>query len=165
MKKKIYIASPLGFSEAGRFYMYNVIIPMIKGAGFEVLDPWDSQYSEDFKSLKGWNISEVQRQEYVFYNHLIGKDNENLIKACDGVLAILDGIDVDSGTASEIGYASALGKPILGYRGDFRLSSDNIGSIVNLQVEYFIRNSGGDIITKDWEISKYLQKIINKNTL
>jgi nucleoside 2-deoxyribosyltransferase len=63
------------------------------------------------------------------------------------VFAILDGVDVDSGTAAEIGYAFAKGKPILGYRGDFRLSADNEGSIVNLQVEYFIRQSGGDIVT------------------
>jgi nucleoside 2-deoxyribosyltransferase len=54
---------------------------------------------------------------------------------------------VDSGTASEIGYACAKGKPILGYRGDFRLSADNEGSMVNLQVEHFIRQSGGDIVT------------------
>ena len=34
---------------------------------------------------------------------------------------------------------------IVGYRGDFRLAADNIGSTVNLQVEYFIRASGGAI--------------------
>ena len=31
---------------------------------------------------------------------------------------------------------------------DFRLAADNDGSIVNLQVEYFIRQSGGQIITR-----------------
>ena len=36
----------------------------------------------------------------------------------------------------------------LGYRGDFRLSSDNEGGIVNLQVEGFIRQSGRSIITE-----------------
>ena len=53
---------------------------------------------------------------------------------------------MDSGTAAEIGYACAKDKPILGYRGDFRLSADNEGAMVNLQVEYFIRASGGDIV-------------------
>ncbi len=61
-------------------------------------------------------------------------------------MAVLDGADVDSGTAAEIGYAFARGKRIVGYRGDFRLSADNEGSIVNLQVEYFIRASGGAIV-------------------
>ena len=63
------------------------------------------------------------------------------------MLAVLDGADVDSGTAAEIGYAFARGKRILGYRGDFRLAADNVGSIVNLQVEYFITAGGGEIVT------------------
>ena len=61
---------------------------------------------------------------------------------------MLDGVDVDSGTAAEIGYGFAKGKKIVGYRGDLRLSSDNEGAIVNLQVEYFIRASGGTIINR-----------------
>ena len=77
----------------------------------------------------------------------IGRNNQLAIDKSDIVFAILDGVDVDSGTAAEIGYACAKGKPILGYRGDFRLSADNEGAMVNLQVEYFIRASGGDILT------------------
>ena len=79
-------------------------------------------------------------------NFEMGKRNSEAIKSSDGVVAVLDGVDIDSGTASEIGYAYGLGKIIVGYRGDFRLSSDNEGSIVNLQVEYFIRDSGGQIV-------------------
>ena len=80
-------------------------------------------------------------------NHGIADANRAAIDRCDAVLAVLDGIDVDSGTAAEIGYAFAKGKPILGYRGDSRISGDNEGALVNLQVEYFIRQSGGDIVT------------------
>ena len=61
---------------------------------------------------------------------------------------MLDGADVDSGTAAEIGYAFARGKPIVGYRGDVRLAGDNEAAVVNLQVEYFIRASGGTIVTR-----------------
>jgi hypothetical protein len=61
---------------------------------------------------------------------------------------VLDGVDVDSGTAAEIGSGFAKGKKIIGYRGDFSLSADNEGSIVNLQVEYFIEASGGAIVTR-----------------
>ena len=75
----------------------------------------------------------------------IGKNNQSAIDSCHGVLAILDGADVDSGTAAEVGYAFAKGKKIIGYRGDFRLSSDNEGCTINLQVEYFTRRSGGVI--------------------
>ena len=42
------------------------------------------------------------------------------IDRCDAVVAILDGPDSDSGTCVEIGYARALGKPIIGIRTDFR---------------------------------------------
>jgi len=63
------------------------------------------------------------------------------------MLAVLDGTDVDSGTAAEIGYAAALNKKICGYRGDFRKSGDNEGSVINLQVEYFILSSGGQIVS------------------
>ena len=52
-----------------------------------------------------------------------------------------------------------VGKPILGYRGDFRLSADNEGCSVNLQVEYFIRRSGGEIITRFADFSRALAKI------
>jgi hypothetical protein len=44
-------------------------------------------------------------------------------------------------------------------RGDFRLSADNEGSIVNLQVEYFICQSGGEIISKLDEFETALKKI------
>ena len=40
--------------------------------------------------------------------------------ACDVVVAVLDGAAVDSGTAFEVGYAYARGKPLIGVRTDFR---------------------------------------------
>ena len=70
---------------------------------------------------------------------------------------MLDGVDVDSGTAAEIGYAFARGKLIVGYRGDFRLSADNEGGTVNLQVEYFIRESGGTIVTRYEDLEPSLE--------
>ena len=75
------------------------------------------------------------------------------------IFAVLDGADVDSGTAAEIGYGFAKHKPVLGYRGDFRLSADNEGGIVNLQVEYFIRASGGDIIGQISDLPSALEKL------
>jgi nucleoside 2-deoxyribosyltransferase len=46
------------------------------------------------------------------------------IDAADMVVALLDGADSDSGTAFELGYARARGKPIIGIRTDFRQSQD-----------------------------------------
>jgi nucleoside 2-deoxyribosyltransferase len=55
------------------------------------------------------------------------------VRDADRLLACLDGADVDSGTCVEIGYAIALGKPILGYRTDIR-GSEIEG--VNAMVRY-----------------------------
>jgi nucleoside 2-deoxyribosyltransferase len=92
-------------------------------------------------------------------NPEIGRKNQRLIDECDVIFAVLDGADVDSGTAAEIGYGFAKQKPILGYRSDFRLSADNEGGIVNLQVEYFIRASGGDIVSQIGDLPSALAKL------
>jgi nucleoside 2-deoxyribosyltransferase len=51
------------------------------------------------------------------------KDLEALDWA-DGVVAVMDGPDPDSGTAWECGYAYARGKPVLLFRSDIRHSGD-----------------------------------------
>ncbi len=68
----------------------------------------------------------------------LGAANEVLIRTADALLAILDGTDVDSGTAAEIGFAAALGRPTVGLRLDTRRTGDNAGVTVNLQVEHWL---------------------------
>jgi len=161
MTTKIYVASPLGFSEAGSLFMYSKIIPIIKSMGYEVLDPWNLTDKKLIQSALDLPYGEKKRDKWRENNPIIGKNNEKAIRESDGLFAVLDGTDVDSGTASEIGLAYGLGKKILGYRGDFRLCSDNEGSIVNLQVEYFINESGGKIITQISELEKELRLLFH----
>ena len=61
------------------------------------------------------------------------------------MLAVLDGPDVDSGTAAEIGWAAAHDTPVIGLRTDFRLA-DHEAAAVNLQVEDFVVASGGRLV-------------------
>jgi nucleoside 2-deoxyribosyltransferase len=143
----IYPASPLGFSEAGRHFYNGVFLPTLRNIGFDPLDPWTLTDEKLIQAAISAPEGVTQKQEWIKLNPIIGANNAAAIRRCRMVVAILDGVDVDSGTASEIGYAAALGKPIVGYRGDFRLSADNVGSMVNLQVEYFIRLGGGEIVT------------------
>lgn len=157
---KIYIASPLGFSEIGRNFLYSQIIPKIKNIGYEVLNPWELTPQELIQPVANIPYGQERKNKWKELNKIIGKNNADAIKESNGVLAILDGADIDSGTAAEIGYAVALGKPVLGYRGDFRLSADNDGSIINLQVQYFIETSGGKIINKIEDLGKELASII-----
>ncbi len=148
MSHSLYLAGPLGFSEAGRWFHNQQMVPALHHLGFELLDPWQLNDTPQLQAALGLTDLNKQRLRLAELNVEIGRVNAEAIDRCDWVVAILDGVDVDSGTAAEIGYAFAKGKRIYGYRGDFRFSCDNLGSTVNLQVEYFIRQSGGEICTE-----------------
>ena len=144
---KLYVASPLGFSEAGRQFYYDTLLPRLAASGCEILDPWMLTDAAKIKAASDMPYGQDKRETWRKLCADIGHNNAAAIADCDALLAVLDGSDVDSGTASEIGFAFALKKRIVGYRSDFRLAGDNDGAIVNLQVEYFIRASGGTIVT------------------
>jgi nucleoside 2-deoxyribosyltransferase len=161
---KIYLAGPFGFSEAGRAFHDGAIVREVVRLGHAPLDPWAMHVTEpelaaEIKAAAAMPYGAAKREAWRRLNMRIGAKNGALIDACDLVFAVLDGVDVDSGTAAEIGYAFARAKPILGYRGDFRMSADNEGAIVNLQVEYFIRASGGDIITAIADLAPALARL------
>lgn len=116
--------------------------------GCTVLDPWDQKFQapiEEASAIKDWPARVTVFKEIAAR---IGKVNEEMIKTCDMVLGVLDGLEVDSGTASEIGFAVALGKKCCGLRTDFRNSGDFDGVPVNLQVLYWIESSGGTLFRK-----------------
>ena len=122
MRKKVYIAGPL-FSEAER--AYNLLIDEIcKEEGFDTFLP-----QRDAPQLAADNKSAVFGAEL--------HANED----CSLVVANLDGVDVDSGTAWELGYATARGKSIIGLRTDWRRYSEC--ELVNLMIEesvYLVRD-------------------------
>ena len=149
---KIYVASPYGFSEAGRVFLYGKIIPIIEKLDYVVLDPW--KLSKNV--IDSVNAKEISQEEA---NTIMGENNEKAIMKSTGLCAILDGVDVDSGVASEVGVAYGLGKPILGYRGDFRQTGENNAATVNLQVEYWIKKSGGHIIKSIDELAGALKSL------
>jgi nucleoside 2-deoxyribosyltransferase len=102
--------------------------------------------------------SRARRGALARVNAHIARTNQAAIDRAEAVVAVLDGVDVDSGTAAEIGYAFACGKRIVGYRGDFRRTGDNDGAVVNLQVEYFVRASGGTIVTRLADVTRALRR-------
>src|SRR5437773_2082923 len=147
VRPRIYMASPLGFSEAGRLF-YRGLLRFVRRLGYEPLDPWALADRRKIAAIERMRHGVARRDAWRRLNPEMGATNRAAIDRADGVVAVLDGVDVDSGTAAEIGYAFARGKLIVGYRGDFRLSADNEGSTVNLQVEFFIRESGGTIVSR-----------------
>ena len=140
---QVYLAGPLGFSPATRLYHDTVLRPAVEGAGWTALDPWDSDPADDaiWQAPPG---SEA-RADLADLMVRLAAANTAMIDACDVVLAVLDGADVDSGTAAEIGYAAARGKRVVGLRMDTRLAGDCEAVAVNLQVEYYVRLHGGTI--------------------
>jgi len=158
-KLRIYMAGPLGFSEAGRHFYNSVLVPFVKSLGYEVLDPWGLTDARKIEAVQRMPYGPEKREAWRKLNREMAATNRAAIDEAHGVIAILDGTDVDSGTAAEIGYAFARGKLIVGYRGDFRLSADNEGSIVNLQVEFFIRRSGGTIVDRYEDLESGLRPL------
>ncbi len=156
VSRTVYLANPLGFSEAGSRFIREVLTPELARQGLELVNPFDLVDPDKVNALHAMEAGPKRREFWRTLNAEIGAGNVAAIDRCDAMLAVLDGSDVDSGTASEIGYAFARDKRIVGYRGDFRSAGENEGSVVNLQVEYFIRASGGTIVTRVPDIATAL---------
>ena len=116
MKFKVYLSGPL-FSQAEIQWAKSLkALIEEKSAGMmEVLWPHE--------------MAPLQCQK-IFSTNL-----EALI-VCDLMVAILDGPQVDDGTAWEMGYFYARGGKILGIRTDFRKAGEAMESKVNLMVEH-----------------------------
>ena len=140
----VYVASPLGFSEPGRHYLAAVLHPRLAVAGWTVLDPWDDQTGVVAQTM-ALPPGPARREALTALSRTIGARNRRLLAEAGAVLAVLDGPDVDSGTAAEIGWAAARKIPVIGLRSDFRLA-DHEAAVVNLQVEDFVLVSGGRVV-------------------
>ena len=135
-KPRSYVASPFGFTEHGRAYYANTLLPAL-GELVEPLDPWAVVSEKELAEAAA-----LGRQRSLWLE--VGARNAALIRQSTLVIACLDGQEVDSGTAAEVGYAAALGRPIYGLRSDLRLAGEP-EMAVNLQVEYFVTSTGGSV--------------------
>jgi len=107
---RIYLAGPL-FTQGQRMWNRTLAAALeerIAGAGVTL--PQDFQFDGAFN-----RSSDFPR---IFRGCL------DALKEADLVVAVLDGPDVDSGTAFEVGYARATGIPVIGVRTDYRESQD-----------------------------------------
>lgn len=142
---KVYLASPLGFAASTQPYMEK-LETALAATGIAVINPWKSDFGPAFARANAIADEAERVAALGRVNTAVARKNEQSIRASDAVLAVLDGVDVDSGTASEMGFAFALGKRVHGLRTDSRLIGDNAGSVINLQVQYWIEASGGTLV-------------------
>jgi len=121
--KSIYIAGPL-FTEGEKYFLEKVE-RVCANMGFKTYLPHR-------------DVNQKLDSKIVFEHDL------SLLKDIDLVIAVLDGADVDSGTAFEIGYCLANNKPIIGIRTDYRamafLNRKNpLSAEMNLMVRYALK--------------------------
>ena len=113
-KPRAYLAGPL-FDEGERWFIEK-IETMVAELGFETFLP----HRDNPPKVKE-NVKEI------FQNDKSAIDN------CDVVVANLNGLTTDDGTAWEIGYAFAKGKYIVGLHTDWRARFEH--EVVNLMIE------------------------------
>ena len=96
--RRCYVASPLGFTEAGRHYYHDKLLPAL-AAVVEPVDPW---------ALDAQIAPQAGDRERAL---AIGRANIEAIRSCALLVAVLEGQEPDSGTVAELGYAAGLGCP------------------------------------------------------
>src|SRR5512138_1580415 len=107
MLRTIYLASPLGFST--EFIGYRERIKQrLALAGLIVYDPWDNERTDEFarghREAASVNDSIGRRGAFLKLAREIGEYNEQMIASADMLLAVLDGMEPDSGTVAELGF-------------------------------------------------------------
>lgn len=120
--KKFYLASPCGFAELTK-------------PGYEA---FKARLREVVEIHCPWEPLPTDLAAAELMVEVVGFGNAAAIRECDGLIAIVDGSDVDSGTAAEIGFAYGIGKPMIGFRADLRSAGDIPGAMINCQVQYFL---------------------------
>ncbi len=110
----VYVAGPL-FDEGERWWIEQVETTIV-AAGYDTFLP-----HRDNPPKTADNVAEIYR------NNVEGIDR------CDLLVASLNGLTTDDGTAWEVGYAIGTGKAVIGLHTDWRRRFDD--EVVNLMIE------------------------------
>jgi len=102
---KLYFAGPL-FTTPERTWNAEVTAAL-RAAGHEVFLPQEKEPGKDAAGIFAGDVAGIDW--------------------ADAVVAIMDGLDPDSGTSWEVGYAYGVKKPIVLVRTDFRSMAGNAG--------------------------------------
>jgi nucleoside 2-deoxyribosyltransferase len=141
---KIFLATPYGFTESTRPFLETLRARLAVYG--EVYNPFDNPAGEEFADVRKLDHYPDRLVRYADINGRIASVNEAALRETDLVVAALEGVEVDAGTAAEIGFAYALGKRVIGFRIDRRRAGENEACLVNLQVRWFIDRSGGTVV-------------------
>lgn len=139
-KKKVYLAGFDVFCQDAKRYG-EYLVYLCEKAGFDGVFPLDNQVPQ-------WVIDLGNRAQIASW---IYRANMKEVRGCNAVLANLNDFRtpglVDDGTAWEIGFASALSKPIYGYTTDPRTMIERIPTHLTLDTRA--------ICSKGYEIENF----------
>jgi len=116
---RIYFAAPLFNQAELRFNEY--LGNLLKKAGFDVFLPQENEEKPDAENVSQEDLKKIYLGDI------------HAVDTADIVVAVADGADMDSGTAFEVGYATAKGKPVYVLRTDIRMQ--NKSELVNLMIQ------------------------------
>jgi nucleoside 2-deoxyribosyltransferase len=131
MKMIIYQAGPL-FTAAEQAW-HRDLSAQLRVAGYDVIWPGDLLTDEEI------DAAGVRAPTLIF------QACKDALDKCNCVVALLDGPQVDDGTAWEIGYAYAKGLPIYGIRTDSRAAGETRHSRVNAMIEKCLQVLAGSV--------------------
>ncbi len=131
MPHTIYQAGPL-FSQAEKEFHYK-LSAALRSAGHEVVWPGDLLTEAEIAAAGPGAIGRI------FSSCKEAIDRSTI------VVALLDGPQIDDGTAWEIGYAYAKGLPIYGLRTDFRQAGDTKFNRMNSMIESCLTGLAGSV--------------------
>ena len=114
-KPYAYVAGPL-FDEGERWFIEKVEA-LVVACGFDTFLPHRDNPLKTSENA-----------------HLIFANDKGGIDRCDVIVANLNGVATDDGTAWELGYAYALGKYSIGLYTDWRARFPQDGEVVNLMM-------------------------------
>ena len=118
--KKIYLASPYGFSEQQRRLLLPELVQALEDLELEVWEPFHRNNQVDF-SRPGWAYE-------------VGQADKRDVEEADAVFAVVNGCPPDEGVMIELGMATALKKPTFLFRDDFRRVTDSEEYPLNLML-------------------------------
>lgn len=119
-KKRIYLASPYGFSAQQKAALLPAFVEKLTAMGAEVWEPFERNNQVDF-SEEGWA-------------YRVGQADLRDVVESDAIFAIVNGTPPDEGVMVELGAAIVLGKPTFLFRDDFRRCTDSERYPLNLML-------------------------------
>lgn len=119
MKKRVYLASPYGFSKQWK-RLLPPIVRALEKLGLEVWEPFSRNNQVDL-AKPGWAYA-------------VGQRDLSDVRKADAIFAIVNGTPPDEGVMVELGIAIALRKPTFLFRDDFRRCTDSEEYPLNLML-------------------------------